>query len=890
MNRIAPGITQLACTTGPRLKAQREAAACALVQTPQPRALASPLLCCLLAIIAVIVALPRAAEARREPEEDLVGIVIARQEVATLLVLRHGGRVWLPLDEFAGLTKMKLPRPMPRSGAIVLRTPLGETALPRDRTRKQSGVLYVDSRYLVDQLNFKLVAKEAEAALVVMTPWNRPRPDDGKVDTSQLKPEVMPPNFGVATAHGSMSYQATGSGDNVFDNAVRLTGFAERGVWQFVYEDDIHGGDRKIRDAVWMRELSPTSQIQLGHQSIALHPLMNIYELTGVQYAWSARPITVSSGRFYPGALLTRHGRHQRSFTGRGPVGGWAELWVNDLRVSRRDINLDGTYEFTDIPLASRQARIEIRVYDHHQPGAPVEIITDTLELAELLLDAGQVTVLTGAGKRGNAFDLLGEETGYGGGMAGFVFGRWGATDDITFEAAADLTEDGGRLLTGVIAQLNRGIIVTASGVVGDEGELGYDTELSAKRGRWQLLLNSFRALEKSTSDDSDAGASRYNSAELSYAASRSLEVGVLAREDDDAKFVLPFAVWSPFANTMIRVRPDRVGDYRVDAFYQQTPYDTYSLTVEYEYGSLSYTHIFRNMDLLMSVRGGYEFDDGGGDIRLAFAGQSAFGSEISWRAAVLSDDELNIGLELSLRRKLREGVIGYLDAASGHQDRERTGSVFGDKDDLRFRLGVSFDLAVTENGLSKAAPSGVRPDVGNIAGIVAPTARDADLGGIPILVDGKYRGRTEKDGSFFVPNIKTGNHVVEYEEDKLPLEHVAKKRTIIASVAPGAVTSMTFDTVVLYGAAGQVVDKAGNALAGFAVVVQDTAGKVVGESETNTFGYYRVDNLPPGSYRLAVRDAEGRRLASRNFIVASDYAFEVDLKVAKTVAAAKSQ
>jgi hypothetical protein len=609
-----------------------------------------------------------------------------------------------------------------------------------------------------------------------------------------------------------------------------------------------------------------------------------------VQYAWSARPITISSGSFYPGALLSRRGRHARSFAGRGPVGGWAELWVDGLLVSRRDIKLDGSYEFNEIPLASRQARIEIRVYDHHEPGAPVEIIADTLELADLLLDGGQATVLAGAGKRGNAFDLLGQDTGFGGGMAGFVFGRWGLNDQITFEAAADLTQDSRRVLGGVIAQVTEGVFLTTSTVINEDGDTGYDAELSAKYDRWHLLLNSFRALQAAGARDGGGGTGRYSSAELTFSASANLEVGLLAREDDDVEFALPFAVWSPFANAMVRVRPDRLGDYRVDAYYRYSPLDTFTLTADYEYGSLGYTHIFRSIDLIMTVRGGYEFDEGGGDLRFALAGERAFGTDVSWRAAILTDDELNIGLELSLRRRLRDGVYGYFDAASGHQDRERTGSVFGHRDDLRFRIGVSFDLAVTEEGLTRAAPGGVRADVGSIAGIVAPTAKGADLSGIPIIIDGTYRGRTSSNGRFFVPNVKAGNHVIEFEEDSLPLEHVAKKRSIVAAVAPGAVTSMAFHTTVLYGAAGRVSGGDGEGRAGVVISVRDAGGRVAAESETNAFGYFRVDNLAPGTYGVAVHTAKGKVIASRKFTITDDYVFDINLKVADKDIAEQAQ
>jgi hypothetical protein len=256
----------------------RQSAGCGW-QAPRSPALAIVLAVCLAFIAA---AMGRPAPAHAAPEEDLVGIVIGGQEVTTLLVLRQGGRIWLPLDEFATITKIDIVG-RPAGGSAAIRTPLGETPLPRERITRHLGVVYIDSRYLKERLNFKLSPNKADGALVVKLPWigRRPASDAEEVDRSSLEPEVSPPQFGVATLHGSTSFQFTGSGDKVYDNTFRMTGFGAGGVWQLAYEDDIVG-DRKIRDAVWMRALTPSSHVQVGHQSIALHPLLSTHEITGL--------------------------------------------------------------------------------------------------------------------------------------------------------------------------------------------------------------------------------------------------------------------------------------------------------------------------------------------------------------------------------------------------------------------------------------------------------------------------------------------------------------------------------------------------------------------------------------------------------------------------------
>ncbi len=820
-------------------------------------------------------------QARAKPVEDLVGIVIGKHEVATLLVLRRDGRAWLPIVEFAKLTRMKVDRAA-GSAARTVTTPFGDTTFPQSAVHTYAGIAYVDSKYLIDTMNFAITPRPEQSALVVIVPWNRrSRADPEPPDYSDLKPDAIPPNYGIATVHGSLSYQASKQGGNVYDNIFRMTGFAGGGVWQIAYEDDLVR-NRIIRDAIWMRQLSDNTLIQVGHQSIALHPLLSLQELTGVQYAWSSRPIIMSSTDFYPGALLSRHGQRQRTFAGRGPVGGWAELWFDGLLISRRDIKLDGTYAFNDIPFPSRQARVEIRIYDHLQPNTPTEVIRETIDLSELLLEAGQKTVLSGAGLRGNAFDVFGENTGYGGGIAGFAIARWGVSERLTLEAAVDANKDDQRAMAGVVAELWTGVVGGVSLASNHNGGFGYDAELSAKNGRWSAMLGSFKALRSASRRGAARSRSPIHTGHLGYTYSPTLEFGLFARHqrDEGIGYILPYVYWSPDDKSTLRIRPDRSGDYDLDAIYRMTPRDTFTLSADYEYASLTFTHYFEH-GLRLSVRAGYDYDEKDPDLRLAFAASQLFGMELSWRVALYTTSELDIGGELSLRRKLWDGVYGYVDIANSHRRRNRVGTIFGDRDDLRMRFGLSFDLAYADGTFAKAAFGRVRPDVGNLAGVVAPSARGNDLSGIPIIVDGRYRTKTASDGSFFVAGVANGNHLVEIEEDSLPLEHVAKKRSLVAAVAPGAVTNLTFHTVVLYGAAGRVTTRGGDGVSGLQIAIVDGAGKLAGESETNAFGYYRVDNLPAGGYRVEVRDAGGKTIAKRTLSITNDHVFDVNLTVA---------
>ena len=87
--------------------------------------------------------------------------------------------------------------------------------------------------------------------------------------------------------------------------------------------------------------------------------------------------------------------------------------------------------------------------------------------------------------------------------------------------------------------------------------------------------------------------------------------------------------------------------------------------------------------------------------------------------------------------------------------------------------------------------------------------------------------------------NIDAGNRLVTIDGEGLPIELVAKRTRIIAEVAPGAVTRLAFELAAEYGAAGQVVDPAGRAVAGVEVVVE-AKGEVISKGQNQ-----RVRILP---------------------------------------------
>ncbi|MBI1386727.1 MAG: hypothetical protein GC150_17630 [Rhizobiales bacterium] len=843
----------------------------------------------------VAICLLEARPASATPEPDLIGLVISGREVATLLVLNDERRLWLPLGELAAHMSVTVLDGGDAGAPTRIETPLGTVTVPSAHVLVDAGISYVDEAYLSETLNLRVHHDRNAGTLAIDVPWHGRRQSgaDHPVPDIELVPQVHPQAYGLASIHGRVSYEPMGSGVSGFDSTLRATGFAYEGVWQVAY-DEIYG-QRRLRDVFWMRQIDDHQSVQIGHQTLALHPLMKPEELTGAQWAWSSRPVGTEGAHLNSGALLDRWNTARRSFHGRGPVGGFAELWINGLLVSRQDIGIDGTYRFEDVGLPARQADIEIQLFDPHNPYAAARIERQTLELSELLLDQGQTTVVVAAGHTGNAFahlsqDALDEDDESGLAAVGLV--RWGASEDLTLEAGARLSEDGTTLLAGTVARVLPGVLVTAAVALDETGRIGHDVGLTAEGDHWRLLVNSFRGLgrHEEACEGAVAGRAcspgrRIDQATLSYLPDADLEIGLMARRDEDTRYLLPFVYWRPARSVFARLRPDNTGHYRFDATWWMSPTDTAHADVTEDLARATFQHRLPESDVSLTWGGGYNFIEDEVEGLVALAGNDLLGAELDWRIALTARPS-GLDLEGALRRELAPGVYGFLEASTSRlavygDEAGGMGALRGDAE-TQVRIGLSFDLGFTDGGQVVAAVgSGVRADAGRLAGVVAPDAASADLSDIPILVDGTIAGRTRSDGSFLIDGVRPGNRIVSFDDERLPLEHVAEKRSIVARVAPGAVTSMTFETTILYGAAGQVTTAAGKAFQDVEVVIAATDGTEAGRARTNQFGYFRVDNLPTGTYEVRVTERE-QTLARQSFDVRDDFVFGLEVRVAR--------
>ncbi len=826
--------------------------------------------------------------------EELIGLTFSHRSVETLLVHKHQGRLWLPIDDVADALSLKPVSDDPKSRSVTLATPLGPIVVPPEAMIHRNATRYLDQRFLETRLNGKTAFDADSGILAVDLPWRpgaRVVIKDNSEAAPKLRPEVYPDTAGLATIHGDLAYTVDANARNAFEGVLRATGYAYGGVWQVTYEEDLLAR-HDIRDAIWMKQIDENRFVQIGHQTIALHPLLDAIELTGVQFAWTNVPARRQSPGLDAGALLERRIDHARSFSGTGPVGGRAELWLDDHLYASQPITIAATYSFDDIPLPARRTRIEIRIYDRRDAKTPVNIEKKTLSLSELLMEREQFAVLVGAGYGGNVFEVATDQLRGGHrphtryrddqGTAAFALGRYGVNDDLTVEAGVTLTGKTPRATAGAIARLTPGAVGSAAVAYGEETGLSTLAQVDWRKTDWQVVARSYwRERDYHASfrpTITSSGRRIYDPdwdhfLEIAYAARANLTAGLIARHQPEASFVLPFARWQPVKNFTIQARPDQYGTYRIDSRYALSR--RAHVYASYHDGDASVSYV-RSLDDDLTVTA--EVQRSWRSIwrtGLRLSAPRLLEYDVAWNLGGYISDDGGYDLYAGLRRQVRPGVYVYTD---GHYASYDGGFYrYDDREDMRVRVGVAFDLAMTKDGLAAAPSYGIDRNHGAIAGRVrAPAGSGAtDLSGLAVEVDDRRVATTEADGTFFAANVDVGTRLVTVDGENLPIELIAKRTRVVAEVAPGAVTTLDFELAAEYGAAGRVIDAAGRPVTGIEVLITDAAGKEVTRVDVNDFGYYRADGLAPGDYQAHALTGE-RRGPATAFRISNAFIFDV--------------
>lgn len=793
----------------------------------------------------VLLPLPARAEgpAGAPAEQLLVGILLGTREVDAFEVLRENGSFLLPLEPFLSVVGCRLDEEAPTLRIV---TPLGEVEPSPADLLRSGGVSYLRESFVEGALATKVTFESGRYALRLDPPW---RVGAARAASPSSAPapaaEVRPPKASLSTARLDLRYTRLEESDTLGGYTV-LGGRLAGGWWRTRYERR-SGGVDYLREYAWMHTQRRTLEL-VGHQWVNLHPLLNTVELTGAQVAWTNQPLSIFARPVNPRELLPRRLRSMTTITGPGPPGSIAELRVNDRIVSRRTIGFDGVYEFLDVSLPARQlSHVEVRLYDRYDLSIPFEIQEQEQSGAEYLLPRGAMVHQGALGAEGNLLQDLREDRPREGG-AGFYQFRYGATGDLTFEAVYQEAGDRRQVLGGLTSRLGRRSIL-GLGLAESNGSMAYDFALENRWDRWRLMALSQVKQDGFLSPVADRSYDHF--VEAGYRPDPRLDVSLIGRSrrygSSESEYLLPAVGWMPRPWLSVRARPNLDGDYRYDLYWRARPTLRFALSGERHHAYVDMTWSFKpRWDLVV----GNEFTESGSTRQRAFVTSQGQGRWLpSWTAGLLyanGDPGYLLGARMVPVPGLFLGMHYESDSLINSPDAPPQS---------RFFLSLTTDLVFARGRVLPAYTVSVRDDRGAIGGAVkvnglAPGG-GYDLSDLTILVDGRPRATTTPSGGFLVSGLKAGIYQVGLDAERLPIELNPERASVTVEVAGGAVTRTDFSVQVAYGLAGRVTTHGGKRLVGVVVDLVDELGRTVTSAETDRFGLYRMDEVPPGRYKL---------------------------------------
>lgn len=751
-------------------------------------------------------------------------------------------------------------------------TPIGTASLPAASLHDVQGYIYVDTDTLSKAFASEIRFDPAEYALRVDTSWTS-TPAAQATAAGAHAPvapaDVSAPFASVSQVRSELDFTRDDLSHHAFVTT-DLGGALGSGYWRARYNDDLQDS-RRFDTWSWVTG-SGNRRWLLGRQIVGLNPLLPTFYLTGAQFAASNRPSIAFGPTLGYGELAASRFDAPRSVRGKGPPGGVAELRRSGQVIARTTIRLDGSYEFTDQVVTGQ---LEIAVYERGHPDVPLRVEEVNAQAADQMLPAGVWMQQSGVGTTANPLDPDASE---GSRLAGFYQWRQGVTNNLTTIVALQAIGDHRNVMAGAATTL-RGLGTWAAFAA--QGEHGNAWQLFGDGARghafWHGNFQHFDAGfigADSTSRDDD-------SAEAGWAFGPTLRASLIARHYRDAEvapidFVKPAIAWQPRPNFGVSARPDFDGHYTFYANWEPKPDWRVAVT---RYNPRTDLEIEHRYSQGYGIRAMLTEDSQLGHRAALIAdGWGLGGRRIGWSAGLLAG-EGRVGFLIDAAGEVYPGLslhAQYLDDPLMRNAQPDPGAVL--------TLSLIADFAITPSGIARGS---FRPELLNVGGIsghiaVPDASFDASrASGTGILVDGRIRGEVDRNGRFYLADLPPGIYTLELDTEKLPLEYQPTNRARRVQVKAGAVTRIDFPVTLSLGIAGRVTDTNGKARANAHVAVEDAIGKVVAQTQSDAWGYYRVDGLAPASYRVSTSVAD--KQATRTFTLRDRFLFEQDLVAGNT-------
>ena len=793
------------------------------------------------------------------PQIQLAALILnATERDDSLAVVQRAGATLVALDYFAQALALAAD---PQDDAIVFATPLGEARVPRAQTTAIQGFLFVGTDVLEHAFGARVRFDAGEYALRVDLGWDPASTAAGGTRARDAAPaDIRAPRASLSRWRSEIAWRGDEHSSSWL-GTTDLAGVAGPANW-YLREIDDFGSDRRL-DLWALTGGRGNARYLVGRElSGSIGSLLPGFYLTGAQAAWSNRPRALFDTSYGDGLVASRLDA-QRTLRGKGPPGGVAELRRDGQVVARTPIALDGHYEFRD--QAAGGERVEIAVYEPGQYDVPERVDEIRPVASDRLLPEGALLHHAGVGTTANPLDSLHPD----GTRAGFYQWRQGLRDGLTVMASWQNSGDGAQAATGAVASL--GALGVWSATLAHAGNANA-AEVYGDGARGALFWNGwFSHREAGFLDDATPVREDYT-AETGLRLRPGLVPSLVARhsrggEAGDVDFIKPALQWQPRANLAFSARPDFDGRYVTVARWAPLRdttlgYATFRDQRQFTVDQRLPRQLLLRAQLVeeegLGRRAGV-YLNGPGSARWPFA----------WTVGALRGRG-HSGYLFEGSGELRPGLLLRAQVLDDPLQREP----FGGSGRIAM-LSLVADFAVTPSGLARGSYRERRGEEGGISGrVVAGDGLDARrLAGVGVMLDGRWRGELDASGRFAIGQLPDGVYALSLDSGELPLEYQPADPVRRVEVRSGAATRVDFGLELRLGFAGRVLGADGAPLATRALEVFDPSGARVAGARSDAWGYYRIDGLPAGRYRVR---ADGG--AARDVRLEREFVFGVDL------------
>ena len=823
------------------------------------------------------------AEDLANAELMLAGAYINQKEFANIDFLKSEGEYWISLDDLAEMTVIRFEK---KGADLLFSTPIGPALVSEKSLGMFQGRAFISTSLLLEKFNIEAIFSQPDQAIFLDVPWRPGAPlsdeEEEKEEGDILKPDITATAqaLGFFRAQGSLRQDSNVEHDD-WDMKADMGGRLGGGTW-FLGAQGNHSQDAWLDRYFWNREFE-NQVVRLGFHNIQLHPLLTSQEFDGAQWAYNnmgIAPYTDMQGQNNLESMLRDDtGGEINIVRNDGPPGGIAELRINDKIAAYSRVGLDGRYEFLNIRKSAWSLlTIKVLLYKRDVNETPIATLDLTRMQATQSLKPGEFMARAGLGKTRSPRIVDPSHAAEHG--VGFLQGRYGISENFTLMAAAQTRDENTmETLAGLRASLGANWAWSLD-AASHEGSMAYSSELRGMDRDWEIWLRNFQ-LDRGYGANLQIDEHDHYGQSL-YQVFDSLKIGLFGRDAKrelaaDINYIKPGLFLSPGYGFSLSAVPNLDGGYRVSGLYSLAADKRFSLIYENSQYTVS---MYYDRTLRQNFTGVYEYNDRTQDsIGLINFYWFFHVSNQSYFRAAVSHNGQNGGGVVGMQWMLTPGMELGLEYSDGYH--QIVGARRSQTLSAKFNLG----LANTEKGFTPVQDSMLSFVRGGISGAVYDS-RGAilDMGDIQVLLNGARVSQTMAGGRFFIGNLRPGMYLVEIDEGTLPIEYKIERRMFRVEVAPGAITRVDFSASTYYGVAGKVTREDGSLVGSALVRAYDTHGKSVAVGLTGQFGYFRIDNLAPGEYKLTVEQVDAEPLPQpapfTTITIVDDYIFDQNISI----------